>query len=297
VEAERLRSLALFTRVGLGVVAVSFGAILVRFASEATPLAIAAWRLAVTSAILVPSALLRGGLRGIPRRELLLSVGSGVALAVHFVLWIASLRETSVASSVLFVTTHPIFVAIGAHCVLKERVGRGLAVGISLAVLGGGLIGFGDLRVSGTALRGDLLALGGGLAVAVYFLIGRRVRRTVSLLDYITVTYGTAASLVLIACLVTRVPLGGFAPGTYAYLIVLALGPQLLGHSTFNWALKHLPAATVSVIILAEPIGSALLALAFFREVPTWLTGVGAVIILTGIYLSLRPKEAPDGAT
>ena len=285
----------LYTRFAIGIVAVSFGAILVRFAGDAAPLAIAAWRLALTAVVLVPLALARGTIWRIPRRELLWSIGSGIALALHFVLWITSLRYTSVASSVLFVTTHPIFVGLGAHFVLKERVGRSLAIGIGVAVLGGGLIGFGDLQVGGDALRGDLLALAGGFAVAIYFLIGRRVRKTIPLIDYITVTYGTAAVVVLLACLAAACPLGGYSAQTYLFLVLLALGPQLVGHTTFNWALKHLPASKVSVMILGEPIGSALLALLFFSESPTWLNGIGAVIILAGIYLSLRTEEATDG--
>jgi len=285
----------LYLRFGIGIVAVSFGAILVRLVGDVPPLAIAAWRLGLTAAVLLPLAVARKSLWRISRRELLWSIGSGVALAVHFVLWITSLRHTSVASSVLFVTTHPIFVTLGAHYVLKERIGRALAVGIGLAILGGALIGFGDLRLGGGEFRGDLLALGGGLAVSVYFLIGRRVRRTVSLLDYVAITYGTAALLVLIACVVVSCPLAGFSSGTYLFLALLALGPQLIGHSTFNWALRHLSASKVSVMILAEPIGSSLLALFFFSEVPTWLNGIGAVIILFGIYLSLQAKEASDG--
>jgi len=284
----------LYLRIVIGIAAVSFGAILVRLADEASPLAISAWRLALTAIVLFPVAAVRGTLWRLPRRDVLLSIASGVALAFHFVLWITSLRYTSVASSVLFVTTHPIFVGIGAHFALRERVGRRLAVGIALAIVGGGLIGLADLRFGADALRGDLLALAGGLAVAVYFLIGRRVRRTASLLDYITITYGTAAVLVVGAALVAGAPLHGFSPRTFLFLGLLALGPQLIGHTTFNWALKHLPAPKVSVMILAEPVGSSLLALLFFREVPTWPSALGAVIILAGIYMSLRTKEEPD---
>jgi len=285
----------LYLRIGVGIVAVSFGAILVRFAGAAPPLAIAGWRLGLAGIVLVPLALARGRLARIPRRDLFWAIVSGVALAFHFVLWIASLRLTSVASSVLFVTTHPIFVGIGAHFVLRERVGRSLVVGIALAILGGGLIGFGDLRLGAVAVRGDLLALGGGLAVAVYFLIGRHLRRTVTLLDYVAITYGTAAVLVLATCLAIGTPLAGFPRATYLALALLAVGPQMIGHTTFNWALAHLPASKVSVMILAEPVGSALLALLFFGETPTWPSGIGAAIILVGIYVSLRTKEAPDG--
>ena len=283
-----------YARFAVGIVAASFGAILVRLAGEAPALAIAAWRLALTVGVLAPLAPFRRSLWRIPHREVLLSVGSGAALALHFILWITSLEHTTVASSVLFVTTHPIFVGLGAYFFLKEKVDRNLTIGIVLAVLGGGLIGFGDLRVGGNALLGDLLALGGGFAVAVYFLIGRHVRKTVSVIDYITITYGTAAVIVLLTCLIVRCPLIGFTSSTYLFLVLLALGPQLVGHSTFNWALKHLPASQVSVMILAEPIGSTLLALLFFGESPTWLNGIGAAIILLGIYWTQRTKEAFD---
>jgi drug/metabolite transporter (DMT)-like permease len=287
----------LYLRITLGIVAVSFGAIFVRSASDAPPLAIAAWRLGLASVLLGPLVLLRAT-RPFPRmrkKDLVYSVGSGVALALHFILWITSLRYTSVSSSVLFVTTHPIFVAVGSHFVLKERVGRRLAVGIALAVLGGAVIGIGDLRIGGDALHGDLLALGGGLAAAVYFLIGRRVRRSASLIHYVAVTYGTAAVVVLMACAVARCPLVGFSSMTYLFLVLLALVPQLIGHSTFNWALKHLPASKISVMILGEPIGAAILAMLFFNEVPRWLNGIGAVTILIGIYLTLHGEEEPNG--
>ena len=286
---------SLYPRVALGIVAVSFGAIFARLAGEASPFAIAAWRLTLAALVLVPLALFQRQ-RTMGRRSLILSSVSGVALALHFVLWISSLEHTTVASSVLFVSTHPIFVGLGSILFLRERLSRLLPIGITLTVVGGSLIGFGDLRFGGSALRGDLLALGGGLMAAVYFLIGRRVRRTVSLTEYIAVSYGTAAVLVLLLCLVTRTRLGGFAMSTYAYLVLLAVIPQLIGHSTVNWALRRLSASRVSVLVLGEPVGSTLLAVPFFREAPGGLKLLGAAIILVGIYLSLRSEEEHDGS-
>jgi len=274
----------------LGIIAVSFGAIFVRFASDASPLAISAWRLSIAAVILIPIAWMRQQ-RSLTPRMTLWCLTSGAALALHFILWISSLSYTSVASSVLFVTTHPLFVGLGSFFLLKERPTRSLLIGISLALLGGALIGFGDLQIAGTAVKGDLLAVGGGLMAAVYFMIGRHVRQTVSAPEYMAVTYGTAAVLVLAVCGITRTRLIGFPGTTVGFLILLGLIPQLLGHSTFNWALKHLPASHVSILILGEPIGSGLLALLFFREIPTGLNLLGAALILVGIYLSLRNKE------
>lgn len=287
---------AVVGRMAIGVVAASFGAIFVRFAGGASPLAIAAWRLAIAAAVLAPGAVLRlrEG-RSMNRSTLAWSLVSGIALALHFMLWISSLRYTTVANSVLFVTTHPLFVAVGSVIFLRERLTRPLLVGGSLAVLGGAIIGLGDLDVGGTALRGDLLALGGGLSVAVYFLIGRHVRQTVSLVEYAATAYGSAAVVVLAVAFVTGTRLVGFSSPTYASLLLLALVPQLIGHSTFNWALEHLPASRVSVLILGEPVGSAVLAFLFFREAISGLNGIGAGIILVGIYLSLRTKEDSDG--
>jgi len=284
----------LYPRIALGIVAVSFGAIFARLANEASPFAVAAWRLTVAALILVPLALSRSE-RTLDRRTAIWSVVSGAALAVHFVLWISSLEQTTVASSVLFMSTHPIFVGVGSILFLRERLSRILVAGIALAVVGGALIGFGDFRFGGPALHGDLLALGGGLMAAIYFLIGRRVRRTVSLPEYAAVTYGTAAALVLLLCLATRTPVIGYAPSTYAYLVLLAIVPQLIGHSTINWALRRISASRVSVFVLGEPVASTLLAIGIFGEIPGGLNLVGAAIILVGIYLSLRSEEASDG--
>jgi drug/metabolite transporter (DMT)-like permease len=253
---------SLYPRIAVGVVAVSTGAVLVRLAAGASPLAVAAWRLVLASVVLVPIALARGTLRTLQRKDLALGVLSGAALAVHFVLWISSLGLTSGASSGLFVSPHPIFVGVHPD-----------------------------------SWMGNLLALGGGLFAAVYFLIGRRLRPHVSLVDYTAITYGTAAALTLVACLVFRVRLVGFPPPTYLWLALLAIGPQLIGHSTFNWALRHLPAAKVSVLVLGEPVGAAFLAYLVFGETLTWLGALGATILLAGILISLRGKEVTDGTT
>ncbi len=279
----------LYVTIALGVVAVSSGGVLVRLASDASPLAITAWRLVLASLVLVPIALVRGRLGAIQRSDLVLALASGAALALHFVLWITSLGHTSVASSVLFVSTHPAFVGLGGAIFLGERLTRQLVFGMLIALAGGAVIGWSDL--AGGAWMGDLLALGGGLFAAVYFLIGRRVRPRVSLVDYTAIAYGTAAALTLATCVAARVPLAGFAPATFLWLGLLAAGPQLLGHTTFNWALGHLPAAKVSVLILGEPVGATILAFLVFGETLSWPRALGAVIILVGIYVSLRGKE------
>ncbi len=148
----------------------------------------------------------------------------------------------------------------------------------------------------GAAFVGDLLAVIGALMAAGYLVLGRRVRPHVPLLPYLTITYSTAAFVLLGGAIIARVPLAGFASINYLYLVLLALGPQLLGHSTLNWALRYLSAGTVAVITLGEPIGATLLAYLILSEPVHWLQGLGGTIILVGIYLSLcREGEADAG--
>ncbi len=283
----------LYTLIGVAIIAVSFGAILIRLAENVPVLSIAAWRLGVSFLLLIPFSWRKSPLKVMSRRDLLLSVASGVFLTLHFILWISSLRYTSVASSVVLVSTNPIFVALGVRFVFKESLSRTLVVATLLSVAGAALIGWGDFRISGAAFSGDLLALGGAVMASGYFLIGRRVRQRVPLSAYIVTTYGTAAILLLGVALATHQQLIGFPKLTYLYLVLLAVGPQLIGHSTFNWALKYLSASTVAILILGEPVASTLLAYLILGEGVTLLKVIGAGVILSGIYLSLH-EEADD---
>ncbi len=284
----------LYTLIGVAIVAVSFGAILIRLAEDVPVLSIAAWRLGVSFLLLIPLSWRKSPLKAMSRRDLLLSVASGVFLTLHFILWISSLRYTSVASSVVLVSTNPIFVALGVRFVFKESLSRALVVATLLSVARAALIGWGAFRISGSALSGDLLALGGAVMASGYFLIGRRVRQRVPLSTYILTTYGTAAILLLGVALATHQQLTGFPKLTYLYLVLLALGPQLIGHSTFNWALKYLSASTVAILILGEPVVSTLLAYLILGEGVSLLKVIGAGVILSGIYLSLHEEARDD---
>jgi drug/metabolite transporter (DMT)-like permease len=215
-------------------------------------------------------------------------LASGVILAVHFYTWIASLSMTSVAASVVLVTTHPIFVGILSHFILRERLSRSMGIGMFIAFVGSFIIGMEDLGQGTHRLVGDLLALIGGLAMAVYMLIGRRLRADLSLLGYIFPVYGTAAVVLMAAALLTGATMWGFAPLTWVWILLMALFPQIVGHSSFNWALAHLPATYVSLTILAEPIGSVLLVWLILKEPPTWTSVIGGILILGGIVLASR---------
>jgi drug/metabolite transporter (DMT)-like permease len=283
---ERLR---LYVVLLMAVVAVSFAAIFIRLA-EAPPLVVTTYRLGLASLIVAPLGVwrCREELRTLDRNDLLWAVLSGALLTLHFAFWIASLDYTTVASSVVFVTTNPLFTGIAAHLFAQDKLSRLMLVGIVLAIVGGMVIGWNDLEVGGRALWGDGLALLGAAMVGGYFIAGRRLRPKVSLLAYVTVVYSMAAIGALALCLLTGQDLAGYTPPTYVMFVLLAVGPQIIGHSSLNWALRHVSAAAVGVTTLGEPVGSTILAYFLLREVPTVLTLAGGGLILTGIYVSIR---------
>ncbi len=275
-----------------GIVAVSFASIFIRLA-EAPSLVIAACRLTIASLILAPAALIRAKeeLRTLTRGDLQLALLSGLFLGLHFATWISSLEYTSVASSVVFVSTSPIFVGLASHSLLKERVSPQMFLGIAVSMLGGMIIGYGDLGLGARELFGDLLAIAGAVMVSGYFLVGRRLRRQLSLLSYIFLVYATAASFLVALCLLAGHPFSGYSRQTYLMFFLLAVVPQIIGHSSFNWALAYLPATFVGVSTLGEPVGSTILAYFILSEIPTLAKIGGGVLILAGIYVSSRAES------
>jgi drug/metabolite transporter (DMT)-like permease len=293
----------------VAVCAASTASLFIRYAQAYAPsLSIAAWRLCLAAAVLLPVAWTRHRqeLRLIPRADLGLIAVSGVCLAIHFATWISSLAYTSVASSVVLVSIAPLFVALLSPLLLHERVTLPAAAGILLAFAGTLVIAFQDAcaapggglacppletLLSGRAIRGDLLALAGAATIAGYMMIGRRLRAHIALVPYITLSYGFAAVSLVLLALVARQPLTGFAAPAYGWFALLALVPQLIAHSTYNWALKWLPAAFVSISLLGEPVGSTALALIFLGETPSALKLAGAAFILMGLVLATRRPD------
>ena len=273
-----------YLMLGIGVLATSFAAIFIRLA-DAPPLFIAAGRLSVAAAVLAPFAVSRGApeLRALTRRDVVFALASGIFLALHLALWISSLQYTSVASSLALVTTSPLWVALASLVFLRERLKLAAVAGTFAAFVGGLVIGGGDFQSGGTALLGDGLALGGGIAVAAYFLFGRRLRAHLSLLTYVAVVYSVAALCLLAAVLLSGVPPACCSVQTYAMIVLLAVVPQLLGHSSYNFALKHVSATAVSVATLGEPIGSTLLAALILLEMPPVTALAGGALVLAGI--------------
>ncbi len=296
----------------IGILAVSTASIFIRYANEYAPsLVIAAWRLSLASLVLAPIAVTRrrAELSSLRRRELGLALLSGLFLAVHFATWISSLAYTTVASSVVLVSTVPLWVALFSPITIKEPLTRPVFIGMVLALLGGTVVGISDLCsweagriacpswnefIQGKAFLGDLLALVGAVAAAGYLLIGRSLRARVSLISYVFVVYGMAAIVLLAIMLASGGRPFGYPPITYLWFLLLALVPQLIGHSTYNWALGYLSAAYVSIALLGEPIGSTILAYFLLSEIPSPIKIAGAVFILTGIYIASR-TEASTG--
>ncbi len=287
---------------GTSVVIVSSSAIMIRYAQMegVASLTIAAWRLGlaamVLSVIVAARPSTRHELTALTIKDAALGVASGVFLAAHFATWIASLSYTSVASSTALVTTNPIWIALVSWLIFRERLGGWLIVGIAAAIGGSALIFLSDARaVTGSAgshpLLGNALAIAGSLTVCGYLLLGGRLRRTFSLLAYIWLVYSAAAVTLFVAAITSGVALSGFGLLAWACLAGLALGPQLLGHTGINWALKHVSATFIAVAILGEPIAAALLAWLIFGERFAPLQLAGFVLLLAGIYLASRDGD------
>ena len=276
----------------IGIIAISTASIFIKLC-DAPVLIIATYRLMLASLILSPFAYNKKPWRGWERKEIGWFLLSGVLLSLHFAFWITSLKYTSVASSVVLVTTHPIFVGVGGWLFLRERLGLNLILGIALSVLGSGLISYGDVSLSKEALTGDGFALLGAIAASGYLLVGREMRKNQDLLSYIFPVYSTAGLILILFSLIFQEPFFGYSSSTYFYLFLLALVPQLIGHTTFNWALRYLPASMVAIAILGEPIGSTLLAYFILGEGLTIWKILGGISIFAGILVALR-KEASN---
>ena len=308
-EDSQLNPIVPYLVIGIGLLAVSTASLLIRFAQQEAPsLVIAAYRLGIATVILAPFAWKRNkseikALNGSQLRALFLS---GLFLASHFATWILSLEYTTVVESVILVSTTPLWVALISPIFLKEHITPFVWLGLLIALMGAGIVGgaeacqigssglvctsMGDF-LGGRAFFGNFLALAGAWCAAGYVLIGRRARPSLSLLSYIFLVYGIAAICLLIGVIVAGYSFVGYSPKTYFWFVALALIPQILGHSSFNWALRYLPATFVSVTMLGEPIGTSILAMIFLKETLAPLVLIGGVLICLGIYLVSRAQN------
>ncbi len=282
-----------YAAMGVGILAVSTGAIFARLA-DAPALVTAAYRVGLAVLLLAPPAWLtaRRELLSLGRRDLVLAGLSGLFLALHFAFWISSLDYTTVSSSVVLVDTNPLWVGLLTPFVTGDRLRPVMVVSIVVSVVGGVLIGAGDFAAGGRALWGDALALAGGVSAAAYLLLGRRLRAHLSLLPYVTVCYGAAAVILWALVLALGQPVTGFSTGTWASFGGLALISQVVGHTSYNWALKWCSAGLIAVSLLGEPVISSIIAYFLFDEGFTLLKVMGGGCVLVSIYLAAR-AEAP----
>ena len=286
----------------LGILFVSTASIFIRFAQQQVPsIVIAAFRLVIASLVLVPFAVVkfRFQWKDLNRQELIKACLSGFFLAMHFSAWISSLEYTSVASSVVLVTTTPLWVALLSPVVLKEQIRKQVIIGLLISMIGSVVVGVGHICqwvdgallcqtqvINGRAMIGNFLALFGAWMAAGYMLMGRQLRKKLNTIAYTSLVYGIAAVILSIIVIISKEPIFSYPEKTYIWLLALGLIPQLLGHSLLNWALKYISAAYVSLTLLGEPIGTVILALIFLRESPTFLEGIGAGLILIGILVA-----------
>jgi drug/metabolite transporter (DMT)-like permease len=299
-----------------GVTVAATSSILVRFAQmEGVPsVSIATWRLIFAAVILTPLAWSRRTreLRSLQPHDIRLGVLAGVFLAIHLATWIYSLEFTSVASSAALVTTNPLWIALAVTFLYRERLSRNTITGLAAALTGSVLVAFSDggvlTLVAGqwhfnpqallspgekvdTALWGDALALLGAVMASAYLLVGRTLRTHLSTLSYVWLVY-TAAMVALVGfSLLAGPPLLGYTWPAYLWIFLLAIGPQLIGHTTFNWSLAHLSTTFVALAILGEPIGSAIFAYFIFGETFAPLQLFGFVLLLAGIGLGALGEQ------
>lgn len=291
---------------GFGILAASTASIFIRFAQEQAPsITIAALRLLFATILLAPVALLhrREEIRHINHKKFFMLLASGILLALHFASWISSLEYTSVASSVVLVTTSPLWVALISPFLLNESLKKQARIGLAIALAGSVVVGLGQSCylangmlvceqssqiLSGRPLWGNFLALVGAWCAAGYLIIGRQLRSSVSLVSYAFMVYGIAALALLGLVAVSGQTISSYSPDLYVWCLLLAIFPQILGHTSFNWALKYISANFVSLALLGEPVASVILAVIFLKETPAILEIVGGITILAGIYFASR---------
>ena len=287
-----------FVVLGIGLTAISFGAVLARLAQGegVDSLAVATWRLGLAALLVTPIALLqaRHELVHLSGRQIAMALLAGLFLALHFATWISSLEYTSVASSTALVTTNPLWIGLASFVLFRERPGAMMAGGIALSLAGSLAIFWSDSQGGASQaqpLLGNTLALVGSWCFSAYLLIGRRLRAGLGLPAYIWLAYGAAALFLVAASLAGGVGLGEQSALAWAVLLAMALGPQLLGHTAYNWSLRHVSATFVAVVTLGEPVGSALMAFLFFGEGFAPLQFAGFTLLLAGIYLAARGER------
>ncbi|GLC90526.1 DMT family transporter [Lysinibacillus piscis] len=268
----------------IGVISVSLSAIFVKLVNAESGV-IAFYRMLFSVLLMAPIFFMKyvQELKQLTTRDWLFSSIAGVFLAFHFILWFESLRYTSVASSTVLVTLQPLFAFIGTYFFFKEKItGKTIMAGI-IAIIGSVLISWGDFQLSGTAFYGDMLALIACALITAYLLFGQDVRKRLSLVTYTMVVYGVSTITLLLYVLIKGESFGPYPAMDWIWFILLAIVPNLFGHTLFNWSIKYVSTNVVSIAILFEPIGAAVLAFFIFKEYLIATQIIGGLIVIVGI--------------
>jgi drug/metabolite transporter (DMT)-like permease len=277
----------------VGIVAISFSAIFVKWTSAPVSV-IGMYRLGLTLVGMTPFVLrYRDELRSVSRRDWLLLGLSGVMLCLHFLLWMGSLRYTTVASSTVLLTLEPVFVMLGALYFFKERIARGAVLSMGVAIVGAVLIGLGDFVLSGEALFGDLLSFLGTLAVVVHMLLGQSLRGRISSFVYSYAVFLAAFLSFALYNVVAGYSFLGYSVQDWTIFALMAAVPTVFGHLLFNWLLKYTGATTVSMAVLGEPVGASLLAWWLIGERLTVMQGFAGTLLIVGVWLFLYFSSKP----
>lgn len=280
--------------------AVSWAAILIKL-SGAGPLPTAFYRVAIASVILSIPAIprLRKSFKRISAADRFIMISSGVALGLHFAVWITSLYYTTVSNSTILVATQPVFVLAMEALSGQGKIEPRSVIGIALSLAGMAIISGGDINLGREYIIGDLLALAGAFLAGVYLFIGRKIRARIDNFSYILPVYSVSAVTLFIICMISGVNMIDYPAKAWIFFVLLALIPTVIGHSLYNWLLEYVPAHKVATTILGEPIGATILAIFFLDQIPGWWTIIGGCLILFGIYIVLRkqrPKKLKTGA-
>jgi drug/metabolite transporter (DMT)-like permease len=273
----------------VGMASVGIASIIIKLCN-APPIVIATYRMSLSAIILAPIFLIskkkRDNIRDVP--SAINFVPLGAILAVHFILWITSLRYTTVLSSTVLVTTNPIFVPIISYFIFKEKTKKLMIFAIVLSFLGSALIAIAGGMHGISENFGNLLAISGAVAVSFYLILGKKIRIRTDLLTYIFYVYSFSAIFLIITSILTGQQLFGYDKITNIYLFLLAVFPQLIGHTIFNWALEFFSPSFVALSILGEPVFATIFALLILKEMPSIIEIIGGALVMTGIYIAAK---------
>ncbi|MGN4127069.1 DMT family transporter [Lysinibacillus sphaericus] len=270
----------------IGVISVSLSAIFVKLANAETGI-IAFYRMLFSVIIMAPLFLWKytAELKQLSKRDWLFSSIAGIFLSFHFILWFESLNYTSVASSTVLVTLQPLFAFVGTYFFFNEKITVKTIFAGVIAIVGSVLISWGDFKLSGSAFYGDMLALIACALITAYLLFGQDVRKRLSLVTYTMIVYMVSTITLFLYVLIKGESFGPYPTIDWIWFILLAIVPNLLGHTLFNWSIKYVSTNVVSIAILFEPIGAAVLAIFIFQEYLIATQIIGGLVVILGIIL------------